>query len=482
MIKSDLNKVCIGILLSLLTNIVFGQNFVLISPDVNDFVGVQYSSIAFADVDSDGDQDVLVTGENGSFLPITVLYTNDGMGFFNEVSGTPFEGVSRSSIAFADIDNDNDQDVLITGLNSSNLKISILYTNDGNGTFVEVESTPFDGVSDGSIAFVDSDNDDDQDVLISGQNNSFQKIAKLYINDGTGLFSELLETPFDGVTRSSVAFADIDDDNDQDVLITGLNSSNEKIAKLYTNVSAGIFFEIVGIAFVGVQHSCIAFTDIDNDSDQDVLITGLNSSIQKTSKLYTNDGNGFFSEVVDTPFDGVSHSSIAFADIDNDDDQDVLITGQASSFLPVSKLYTNDGFGLFEEVLGTPFEGVYRSSIAFADIDNDSDQDVLLTGQNSSDQPIAELYRNNFIVGIDENILFNQVSIFPNPSHGLVNIELGNLKEVSIKVFSENGQLIYHQENINASIHQFDLNIAPGIYFVELNSQGEKQQFKLVKK
>jgi hypothetical protein len=35
--------------------------------------------------------------------------------YFTEMTGTPFEGVAESSIAFADVDGDNDQDVLISG-------------------------------------------------------------------------------------------------------------------------------------------------------------------------------------------------------------------------------------------------------------------------------------------------------------------------------------------------------------------------------
>jgi hypothetical protein len=90
---------------------------------------------------------------------------------------------------------------------------------------------------------------------------------------------------------------------------------------------------------------------------------------------------GSFSEVTGTPFEGVARSSIAFADVDGDNDQDVLITGSNNSDAFISKLYTNDGMGNFSEMTGTPFEGVDRSSIAFADVDGDNDQDVLITGQ-----------------------------------------------------------------------------------------------------
>jgi len=85
-------------------------------------------------------------------------------------------------------------------------------------------------------------------------------------------------------------------------------------------------------------------------------------------------------------------------------------------------------------------------------------------------------------IGIERNTLFNGVSIFPNPNDGIVNIDLGNLKGVSIHVFSVSGQLIYHRENITNATHQFELRAGPGIYSIELSAQGEKQLYKLVKK
>ncbi|HRO74567.1 MAG TPA: FG-GAP-like repeat-containing protein [Crocinitomicaceae bacterium] len=204
-------------------------------------------------------------------------------------------------------------------------------------------------------------------------------------------FTEITGTPFDDLVTSSIAFADVDNDGDQDVLITGHNGT-APISKLYTNDGSGNFTEVVGTPFEHVYLSSIAFADVDNDGDQDVLITGHNGTAP-ISKLYTNDGSGNFTEVV-TPFDGVAYSSIAFADVDNDGNQDVLITGQNNSYQFVSKLYTNDGSGVFTEELGTPFDGVGESSIAFADVDNDGDQDVLITGSDNSSNPISKLYTN----------------------------------------------------------------------------------------
>ena len=84
-------------------------------------------------------------------------------------------------------------------------------------------------------------------------------------------------------------------------------------------------------------------------------------------------------------------------------------------------------------------------------------------------------------IGIDKNDLLNNLFIFPNPSLGSVSIELGSLKEVSIKVFNVTGQLIYVKENINTSLHLFELNETSGLYFIEINSGSETRHFKLIK-
>jgi predicted nucleotidyltransferase len=465
--------------LLILTQVLFAQNFTEV-PQFTPFEGVTEGSIAFADVDGDNDQDVLITGANISGARISKLYTNDGMGSFSEMTGTPFEGVLFSSIAFADVDGDNDQDVLITGANNSGAPISKLYTNDGMGSFSEVTGTPFEGVSGSSIAFADVDGDNDQDVLITGQNNSFARISKLYTNDGMGSFSEMTGTPFEGVSGSSIAFADVDGDNDQDVLITGQNNSFARISKLYTNDGMGSFSEMTGTPFEGVQFSSIAFADVDGDNDQDVLIPGLNNSLARISKLYTNDGMGNFSEMTGTPFEGVVGGSIAFADVDGDNDQDVLITGQNNSAAGISKLYTNDGMGSFSEMTGTPFEGVLFSSIAFADVDGDNDQDVLITGKNNSDTLISKLYTNDGMVSSTEDLTLGvtyDFTLYPNPTKSdilTINFDSSVSGISSIDVYDINGRMrVQQREFTGTGAQTLSVNIAllaPGSYFIRLKN------------
>jgi predicted nucleotidyltransferase len=451
--------------------------------DTTNFEGVYLSSVAFADIDNDNDQDILMTGQNIYDIEIANLYLNDGAGNFTKVTDTPFEGVYRSSIAFADVDNDNDQDVIITGINNSSDRTSKLYLNDSNGNFTVASNTTFVAVDLGSIAFADIDNDDDMDVLITGDGNS-GFVAKLYINDGNGIFTELVNTPFDGVVHSSIAFSDIDNDDDQDVIISGFTGSNQRIAKLYLNDSNGNFYELTDTPFDGVIEGSVAFVDIENDNDLDLLITGLNSSFEAITKLYKNDGLGNYTEEPDTYFSGVYQSSIAISDIDNDSDHDILITGQNGyvSNLYIAKLYRNDGNGNYSEVSGTPFIGVHYGSVAFTDVDNDGNQDLLITGGSDSG-PTAILYNdaNNIPVNINNNLLLKKI-LYPNPTNGIINLnDVSDCKDIYINIRNLNGKLIKQISNFGGQNISFEVEGDKGIYFIEIITENKRSITKLIK-
>ncbi len=357
--------------------------------------GVESGAVVFADVDNDDDQDVLLVGENTPSLladpeATSRLYLNDGFGGFAEDTTVPFESVSeRSTAAFADIDNDGDEDVIIAGQNEDNTLITQLYKNNGMGGFTQDLSAPFEGVIAGTVSFADVDNDNDEDVLITGVSGSATQIAKLYVNDGMGAFTEDTSVPFTGVQLSAVAFADVDGDADQDLVITG-QASSARIAKIYLNNGLGQFTEDTSVPFVAVADGAVAFADVDGDLDQDLLISGIESGgLIRASRLYINDGTGGFTEDTSVPFIGISNGSAAFADVNNDGDQDLLLSG----FPTITRLYTNDGSGNFTETT-ISIAPISKSSFGFADLDDDNDLDVLICG-NPGSTSFAGLYENN---------------------------------------------------------------------------------------
>ena len=85
-------------------------------------------------------------------------------------------------------------------------------------------------------------------------------------------------------------------------------------------------------------------------------------------------------------------------------------------------------------------------------------------------------------LNIRKNTLFSNLSIFPNPSSGLVNIKMGDINDLSIKIINVDGKVVYEKQHINSLQYQFELNEERGIYFIEVSSKKAKEYYKLIKK
>ncbi len=375
--------------------------------------GATSSSVAWGDYDNDGDLDILLTGSG-----LSQVYRNDGGVFVD--SGTADDalfGVNSSSVAWGDYDNDGDLDILLTGYNSNNVPLSRVYRNDG-GIFTD-SGTADDAliaVKISSVAWGDYDNDGYLDILLTGYNSSNIPETKVYRNDG-GIFTDsgTADDVLIGVWHSSVAWGDYDNDGDLDILLTGLGSSNVRVAKVYRN-DGGIFADsgATDDALIGVSYSSAAWGDYDNDGDLDILLTGYNSSNVPETRIYRNDGGIFAdSSAADDALTAVAAGSVAWGDYDNDGDLDILLTGQGSGYSFVAKLYRNDGAVFVDSgAVDDALTGVYYSSVAWGDYDNDGDLDVLLTGYSGTET--SRVYRNDGCADLTITQAVTPVSAEPN--------------------------------------------------------------------
>jgi gliding motility-associated-like protein len=353
------------------------------------FTDVHYGDSAFADVDGDGDQDVLITGEVTAAVEVAELYLNDGAGNFTLDTGQPFEGVYQSSVNFADVDNDTDLDVLIVGYSHVIGFSARLYTNDGNGNFTLVNGTPFVGTARKADSdFGDIDGDGDLDVIISGYTgvaNSPLNTPRLYTNDGFGNFTLDTGTNFVNAENGEVIFQDFDNDNDNDLIITGnrpAGSSPLTVSYIYTNDGLGNFnLSLPTNQLPGVNAGQLDAADLDDDNDYDLVISRF-SVTGWNSEVYYNDGTGLFTEAQPKSFmNGIDRGSIVFLNVDDDLVPEILVIGRNRTSGGVgAKMYDQNCYNIYEEVIGLPFQELQYSDITTADVDGDGDLDVLVTG------------------------------------------------------------------------------------------------------
>ncbi len=213
-----------------------------------------------------------------------------------------------------------------------------------------------------------------------------QRIARVYRNNGDDTFTDIA-AGLPGVTSGSVAWGDYDNDGDLDILITGYADGLIRIARVYRN-DDGAFTDIIA-GLPAVYDGNAAWGDYDRDGDLDILITGDPGS-GYLARVYRNDGGVFVDIMAGLP--GVKVGSAVWGDYDNDGDLDILLTGEDTGSSQITRIYRNDG-GVFTDIMaGLP--GVYLGSAAWGDVDGDGDLDILLTG-NTGSGFLTGIYRND---------------------------------------------------------------------------------------
>jgi hypothetical protein len=367
----------------------FQEDIAVVLPNVSS------SAVAWGDYNRDGKPDFLLTGSSNS-TAISKLYKNTGNGF-SEDTTVNLPGVFSGALAWADYNRDSKPDFLLTG-DSGNKYISKLYKNTGNG-FSEDTSVNLPGVIEGSVAWADYNKDGKRDFLLTGQFGSKELsdgITKLYKNTGDGFIVDS-NFPVINVCRSAVAWADYNSDDRIDFILTGntyntYNTYDKYITKLYKNTESG-FREDDTISLPGVTDGAVAWADYNRDDQPDFLLTGKDTSEKLISKLYKNTGDRFI-EDTNISLPGVDQSSVAWGDYNRDGKPDFLLTGNRSG-TAIAKLYINTG-NSFSEDTSISLPGVKGGSVARVDYNEDSKPDFLLTGQNSSTRDIGKIYKNTF--------------------------------------------------------------------------------------
>ncbi len=361
---------------------------------VSSFIGVKNGASAWGDYDDDGDLDLLHTGETSTGVPLAKIYRNNN-GAFDDI-GAALTGVKNSAVAWGDYDMDNDLDILLTGSSTAG-RVSKIYRND-NGNFTDI-SASLVPVDNGAVAWGNYNNERNLDILLSGQSDSgpFTKVFRgtLSGSNRTWVAMDIYTLP--PLTNSSVAWGDNNLDDYSDLLLAGTDADNNGVLTIFKNIknpdgSRG-FVAIAMSGLTVVPTTSCAWGNFDTDGDLDLALGGV---INPSTGVYKRQLNGSFELIDDASLVDVKDGAVAWADFDNDGDLDLLVTGQTNASNRYCRLYRHD-VSLQKFVSVFDFEGVRYSSVAWGDYDNDSDLDVLFSGENGSSIPITRLYRNNSI-------------------------------------------------------------------------------------
>ncbi|NOX60251.1 MAG: hypothetical protein GXP29_15515 [Planctomycetes bacterium] len=323
-----------------------------------------------ADLDGDGNFDVLSASAIDGRI---AWYENlldvgggglDGFGLPQVIT----TGVTGTQTIFAaDLDGDGDTDVLLASSNDS--KIAWHENTNGLGNFGPQQVIFSAAIGPTSVFAVDIDGDGDADVLSASSGGG--RISWYENTDGLGSFGpqQVISNATSGA--KSVFAVDLDGDGDADVL--SASSVDDEVAWYENTNGLGNFGPQQVITTAADRAQSVFAVDLDGDGDADVL--SASATDDKIAWYENTDGMGNFGsqQVITTAADFAS--SVFAADLDGDGDADVLSASQNDD--KIAWYENTDGLGSFGPQQVIIAAANRASSVFAADMDGDGDADVL---------------------------------------------------------------------------------------------------------
>lgn len=337
--------------------------------------------LAWGDFNNDGFQDLFISTRTGPSL----LYSNNGNGTFSQVLAGPIASDSGNCFGatWGDYDNDGFLDLFV-GVN--NFGNDWLYHNNGHGGFTKITTGAIvsSGANANNCGWADYDKDGFLDLFVANSDqNDF-----LYHNSGNGTFTRVTTNAIALMPGNSQggSWADYDNDGWPDLFVSRVSEAN----LLYHNEGGGVFRAVTnGIIVHDLSiGQGTSWGDYDNDGYLDLFVVNPNSR----NFLYHNNGDGTFSKITSGAIvnDIGNGHGCGWADYDNDGYLDLIVANR----LGANFFYHNNGDGTFSRVT----TGVVATDVAdavaaaWADYDNDGFPDLCVTEQTGYSN---RLYRNN---------------------------------------------------------------------------------------
>lgn len=402
---------------------VSSQNFEKVSASDN-LKGGYNGFASFVDYNKDGLLDIFVTGVdfgvNGDFRN-AILYKNNGDKTFTESAIKNIPRAIYGDLSWGDFNNDGTLDLLYNGTVSgfAENNITKIYKNIDNGCeFVEI-SNSIPKIKDGSVQWVDIDNDGLLDVFYQGINANDIFDLGIFKNNGNETFTKVENINLYSITgeRANMQFnrgnwADFDGDGLKDVIIASSTKTEREFA-IYKNLG-NFKFQKTSFSLPQLSYVSMDVGDINKDGLPDLVFTGSTEfnlmSGDSNSKLffYLNKGNMNFSNSLVLENSGGFLSQLKLGDFNNDGFLDLVNFGSGLSYR-VTKFYLNNKNDTFSEVYkGFPI--CYSGGVDFGDFDNDNDLDILYYGrtENPRDDEITYVYENKTVnIDLPSEIIFD---------------------------------------------------------------------------
>jgi hypothetical protein len=439
----------------------------------------------FADINNDGKLDLFVCHDSG----MSHIYVGNGnaTGWIFDQSLMPLASNPSSDNSgnyasiFTDINADGLIDMMIThcrqGVTSATdpRRIDQLFLNNGNGTYTQ-DTTNWTNLRDGeqgwSTAWGDIDNDGDMDAFVLNQTVN----AKMMINNGSGVFTDIMATS--GIANptswfgENATFHDFDNDGFVDLMLSGDKHY------IYHNNGNSTFSALSPDPFTAIYNKQIrghAVGDLNDDGFLDVYTTYCNlyitPSTTRWDHLWMNSSPaaGNTNHYIKFHLTGVQSNKNGIGAI-------VKIYGPWG--VQVREVRSGEGYGLqnsFTMHFGLGSQTQIDS--AFVYWPSGVVDETLVLG---ADQTINLVEGGSPLATHSFMAQSLELNVYPNPVTDDAVIRLDHfaamgLNNLSVNVYDLNGKVIYTESALQRSIIVLDRSLfSSGMYLVEVTNNDKR--------
>lgn len=344
-----------------------------------------------------------------------------------------------------------------------------------------------------NTASADIDNDGDLDIYVCNIYNQGEVGPYFLINDGTGNFTKTSTNFPDDIANlktmyMSNSFADIDNDNDMDLILGAIDGGGILEDLILLNNGSGIFTpgaplpKRYGTAKWGTVD--IVAKDFNNDGWVDLLMSTLHEYQTCHLQLLLNNKNGTFSDAsANIPQSWETTNTwvkwIEVGDLNNDGFLDII----CSSFGGAKpKLYFNHGNALFTDASGVlnPKNLFNILSIRVDDFDNDGTNEIAFLHHDQI--LIANKIKDYVLSDLTSPIkIENDLVVYPNPFDENFSIKIpDNENFKSLSIYGISGKKIYTTDVFEEVFSLKFLENVVYVFVVETDKQ--KYSTKIEKK
>lgn len=415
---------------------------------------------AVADLDGDGILDI-ITGERvGATQGFVHAIKMDGSplnsGWPVEISSTP--GFTPS---IGDVNNDGSPDVVISG------SAGAMYVFDNQGQLLPGFPAEYPGVSYSYQSPILVDLDGDGFLSIVGSNHG--DASGFYVMNHDGTYREGWPVSIDSWTYSPSTVLDVDGDGVFDIFMSDRVTSydNTPLPVIYGLDPDGGNLPDFPIEKYGGTEGVLSIADVNGDGILDIIFPSVMTDEDGYGYIhaYSLDGSGEIDGFPLRPRGFTFTNGAVLGDVNNDGLLDITVNS-----------YTT----LFGAGVDSTFVTVYNLNVPY---NPDSIKRNGYKGSNTRDG----YFELEDIVGIQDYSALSSVKLYPNPSHGDLEIILPRETQgLEVTIYTIEGKRVFSEtidKSSSVSKLHYDLNhLTPGVYLVRLTNEEQSFTGKWVRK